>query len=97
MMTRLTTLFHMMSDHGETLASKVINWVGLISITSGGTNAVVSKTIETQDETMLAISDWAGIVSIVGGCVFIFKLFTDMYFNYRKDQREAKSDKDSST
>lgn len=88
-MNRITALIHIVSDHGDAMISKAINYIGAISIAAGGTNAVVSKAAVTQDEAMLAISDWAGIVSICGGLVFIFKLFTDMYFNYRKDKREA--------
>lgn len=90
-MNRITDLLHLVSDHGDAMVSKAINYIGAASIAAGGTNAVVANSVESQSEAMLVISDWAGIVSICGGLVFIFKLFTDMYFNYKKDKREESS------
>ena len=66
----------------------IINKIGIASLTTGGTNAIVTTALETQNETWLSISDTVAIVSIVGSIVFIIKLSADFYYARRKDKRE---------
>ena len=69
-------------------SSGIINKIGIVSLTTGGTNAIVTNAIETQNETWLSISDAVAVVSIVGSVVFIIKLSADFYYARRKDKRE---------
>lgn len=81
-------IFHMMSEHADPVLSGIINKVGIASISIGGASAVSKIAVESQSETWLTITDVAGIVSIIGGCVFIIKLCVDMYYTRKKDKRE---------
>ena len=74
--------------HLSESTSGIINKIGIVSLTTGGTNAIVTQAIETQNETWLSISDAVAIVSIIGSLVFIIKLSADFYYARRKDQRE---------
>ena len=69
-------------------SSGIINKIGIASLTTGGTNAIVTTALETQNETWLSISDTVAIVSIIGSIVFIIKLSADFYYARRKDKRE---------
>ena len=69
-------------------SSGIINKIGIVSITTGGTNAIVTTAIETQNATWLSISDAVAVVSIVGSVAFIIKLAADFYYARRKDKRE---------
>jgi hypothetical protein len=69
-------------------SSGIINKIGIVSLTTGGTNAIVTNAIETQNETWLSISDAVAVVSIIGSIVFIIKLSADFYYARRKDKRE---------
>ena len=69
-------------------SSGIINKIGIVSLTTGGTNAIVTNAIETQNQTWLSISDAVAVVSIVGSIVFIIKLSADFYYARRKDKRE---------
>ena len=79
---------HMMSEHGDHAVSGIINKVGLSSIALGAGSSASKIAVETQNETWLTITDIAGIVSIVGGVVFIFKLLVDIYYTRQKNKRE---------
>jgi hypothetical protein len=69
-------------------SSGIINKIGIVSLTTGGTNAIVTTALETKNETWLSISDAVAVVSIVGSVVFIIKLSADFYYARRKDKRE---------
>lgn len=84
-------MFHMMSEHADQGISAIINKIGYASIAAGGTNAVVTKAIETSDPSWVGVSNFAGIISIVGGVVFIIKLISDMYYTRKRDKREEKA------
>ena len=74
--------------HLSESTSGIINKIGIVSLTTGGTNAVVTTALNTQNETWLSISDAVAIVSIIGSLVFMVKLSADFYYARRKDQRE---------
>jgi hypothetical protein len=69
-------------------SSGIINKIGIASLTTSGTNAIVTTALETKNETWLSISDAVAVVSIVGSIVFIIKLSADFYYARRKDKRE---------
>jgi uncharacterized membrane protein YdbT with pleckstrin-like domain len=69
-------------------SSGIINKIGIASLTTSGTNAIVTTALETKNETWLSISDAVAVVSIVGSVVFIIKLSADFYYARRKDKRE---------
>ena len=85
---KLNNVIQQVIPHLSESTSGIINKIGIVSLTTGGTNAIVTQAIETQNETWLSISDAVAIVSIIGSLVFIIKLSADFYYARRKDQRE---------
>ena len=85
---KLNHVLHQIIPHLSESTSGIINKIGIVSLTTGGTNAIVTTAIQTQNETWLSISDTVAIVSIIGSLVFMFKLSADFYYARRKDQRE---------
>ena len=88
MPARLNSVLHAIIPHLNESMSGAINKIGIVSVVTGGTNAVVTTALETQDPTWLTISNSVAIFSIVGSVMFIIKLAVDIYFARRKDQRE---------
>jgi hypothetical protein len=70
-----------------------MNKIGIISVTTGGTNAIVTTAIESQNETWLTISNSVAVISIIGSIVFIIKLSADFYYARLKNKREEESHK----
>ena len=87
-LNRLNNVLHEITPHLSDATSGIINKVGLISVVTGGTNAIVTTAIETQDPAWLTVSNSVALFSIVGSVMFIIKLGVDMYFAKRKDKRE---------
>jgi high-affinity nickel permease len=85
---KMINVFRMMSEHQDPILSGLINKLGIASISIGGASAVSKVAVETKNEAWLTITDVAGIVSIIGGFVFIIKLIVDMYYTRKKDRRE---------
>ena len=85
---KLSGAIQQIMPHLSESTNGIINKIGIVSLTTGGTNAIVTQAIETQSETWLSISDAVAIVSIIGSLVFIIKLSADFYYARRKDQRE---------
>ena len=88
MPARLSNVLHAIMPHLNDSMNGVINKIGIVSVVTGGTNAVVTTALETQDPTWLTISNSVAIFSIVGSVMFIIKLCVDIYFARRKDKRE---------
>ena len=88
MLDKLNSVLHAITPHLNDSMSGVINKIGIVSVVTGGTNAVVTTALETQDPTWLTISDSVAVVSIVGSIVFIIKLCGEFYFSWRKHKRE---------
>ena len=85
---RLNNVLHAITPHMSDATSGLMNKIGLASVVTGGTNAIVTTAIETQNPTWLTISNAVAIVSIVGSIMFVIKLGADIYFAHRKDKRE---------
>ena len=85
---KLSAAAHQLMMSLSESSSGIINKIGIVSLTTGGTNAIVTNAIETQNETWLSISDAVAVVSIIGSIVFIIKLSADFYYARRKDKRE---------
>ena len=81
---KLNSALHQIMPHLSESTSGIINKIGIVSLTTGGTNAVVTRAIETQNETWLSISDAVAIVSIVGSLVFMANIFYNFYSLRRK-------------
>ena len=81
---KLNSALHQIIPHLSESTSGIINKIGIVSLTTGGTNAVVTRAIETQNETWLSISDAVAIVSIVGSLVFMANIFYNFYSLRRK-------------
>jgi hypothetical protein len=88
---KLSGVLQQIIPHLSESTSGVIGKIGIVSLTTGGTNAIVTKAINTQNETWLSISDAVAIVSIIGSLAFIAKLASDFYYARRKDQREQEA------
>ena len=92
MLVKLNNAIHVITPHLSDSMSGIINKVGLVSIVTGGTNAVVTTALETQDPTWLTVSSLTGLLSAIGAGVFIINVIVRagayLYFARRKDQRE---------
>lgn len=73
------------SDHGNAVVSKFIQSFGLVSVGTGGGVSIAQKTGAIQSSPL---SEWALIISIVGGCLLIVKYAVDIYFSYKRNKRE---------
>ena len=92
MLVKLNGVLHEIMPHLSDASSGIINKVGLASIVTGGTNAVVTTAIKTQDPTWLTVSNLTGLLSAIGAGVFIINVIVRvvayLYFARRKDRRE---------
>ena len=88
---KLNNVLHAITPHMSDATSGLINKVGIVSVVTGGTNAIVTTAIESQDPTWLTVSNSVAIFSIVGSAMFIVKLAADIYFARKKDQREQEA------
>lgn len=91
MLGKLNSAIHLITPHISDATSGVVNKIGIASVVTGGTNALVTTAIETQDPTWLTISNAVAIVSIAGSIVFMIKLSADFYFAWKKDKREQEA------
>ena len=85
---KLNNAAHSIIPHMSDATSGILNKLGIASVVTGGTNAIVTTAIQTQDPTWLTVSNSVAIFSIVGSAMFIIKLAADIYFASKKDQRE---------
>ena len=88
MLNKLNSVLHPITLHMSDATSGVLNKIGVVSLATGGTNAIVTTAIESQNETWLTVSNAVAIVSIIGSLMFIVKLSADFYYARRRDQRE---------
>jgi len=90
MSERLTKLREAVSTHTAQVVLETVEKVGKTSAVGGGVVYSVEKTIPT-----LTITEYAAIVSMVGGIVWIAKMLFDMmisYLKYRNEQSNKKAD-----
>lgn len=85
----LTDVLMAISEHGNLLLHKGINWFGAISISAGVTLGAATDTASriAQPE-MWGLPDWAAVVSIAGGISFVIKNIVDAYFKIKNKGRE---------
>jgi len=99
---KLNSAIQPIIPHLSEATSGVMNKVGMVSLATAGTNAVVTTAIETQNETWLSISEVGGIVSIVGAIVFMVNIFykahslrrktkCDLFYAEREDTRRQEA------
>mgnify|MGYP003650043700 CR=1 FL=1 len=99
---KLSSVIQQIMPHLSESTNGIINKIGIVSLTTGGTNAIVTQAIETQNQTWLSISDAVAIVSIVGSLVFIANIVyqfyssrrkakCDLYYAEREDQRRQEA------
>jgi hypothetical protein len=89
-LSKLGSGIHTITPHMSEATSGIINKLGIASVVTGGTNAIVTNAIVTNDPTWLTISNAVGLLSIVGSSMFIIKICVDIYFARKKDKREEK-------
>ena len=92
MLVKLNDALHAITPHMSEATNGIINKVGIASVITGGTNAIVTTAIETQDPTWLTVSSLTGLLSAIGAGVFIINVIVRagayLYFARRKDKRE---------
>lgn len=82
-----------MSDHGNAIASKAVHYFGLASVGGGVVMGAASDTVSRiTNPEIWQLSDWAAIVSIVGGITFIIKNVVDTYFNVKNSKERKDAD-----
>jgi hypothetical protein len=85
----LTGILMAVSEHGNILLHKGINWFGAISISAGVTLGAATDTASRiAQPDMWHLSDWAAVVSIAGGISFLVKNAVDVYFKIKNKGRE---------
>lgn len=82
-----TELLMIISDHGNALASKVVNSIGAVSIGSGATLGAVAVSAPQAVEQS-SLPTIAAVVSIVGGLTFVAKNLFDIYLSWRKSKKD---------
>lgn len=85
---KLNSALHSITPHINDATSGIINKLGLASVVTGGTNAIVTTAIETQNEAWLTLSDAVAVMSIMGSIMFVVNIIANVYFRHRKDRRE---------
>lgn len=77
------------SEHGNLILHKGINWIGAVSISAGATLAATTDTASRIFEPSLwQLPDWAAVVSMVGGLSFLIKNAVDIYFKIKNKGRD---------
>ena len=89
-LNRLGVNLHSITPHISEATSGIINKLGIASVVTGGTNAIVTTAIVTKDPTWMTISNVVALLSIVGSTMFIIKLGVDIFYARKKDRREEK-------
>ena len=87
MIEKFKFVFHNISDHGDVLISKAINYIGFASVGAGGANYVANQSDE-MIEAGFVMPDWGLAITMAGGIVFIIKNLADIYFSWRKHKRD---------
>lgn len=93
MLSKLSDVIHSITPYISDATSGVLNKIGITSLAATVSNAVVTKAIESQNETWLTISNSVAVVSIIGSIMFIVKLAYAVYFDRLRNKREAASKK----
>ena len=92
MLVKLNSAIHVITPHLNDSMSGIVNKVGIVSIVTGGTNAVVTTAIQTQDPTWITLSSLTGVLSAIGAAAFTINIIVRaaayLYFERRKDKRE---------
>lgn len=88
-MTKISEFLFAISDHGNVVISKAINYFGIAGI-GGGAGMKVAEMARPEliDSTGLGLTDWAAIISIIGALTLVLKNAVDIYFSVRSDKRK---------
>jgi hypothetical protein len=92
-LSKLSVNLHSITPHINEATNGIINKLGIASVVTGGTSAITSTAIVSNDPTWLTVSNAVAILSIVGSSMFIIKLGVDIYFARKKDKREEAEQK----
>ena len=87
-LNRLNNALHSITPHISEATNGIINKLGIASVATGGTSAIVTKAVVTQDSTWVSLSDVVAIASVVGSVMFVVNVSANVYFARKKDQRE---------
>ena len=92
MLVKLNSAIHAITPHISDATNGIVNKMGIVSIAVGGTNAIVTEAVTTQDPGWLTVASTTGVLSSIGAIAFIIKIVVsfavDMYYLRRKDRRE---------
>lgn len=103
-MQNITNLIHKaaitISDHGNVVASKSLQYFGIGGSSVGGATWFASNTkggalVVSSAEQGWGLSDWGAMVGIVGGITLILKNGIDIYFAHKRNKRESDAHKRS--
>jgi membrane-bound ClpP family serine protease len=92
-LSRLNNGLHLITPHINEATNGIINKLGIASVVTGGTSALTSTAIASNDPAWLTVSNSVAVLSIVGSSMFIIKLAVDIYFARKKDKREEAEQK----
>jgi hypothetical protein len=92
-LSKLNNALHLITPHINEATNGIINKLGIASVVTGGTSAITSTAIVSNDPAWLTVSNSVAVLSIVGSSMFIIKLAVDIYFARKKDKREEAEQK----
>lgn len=79
------------SDHGNYLLNKVINYLGLLSFSAGTVlgvaNQTTQKVINASPEPW-GLPDYAALVSVLVGISYLLKNAVDIYFKFKNKGKD---------
>lgn len=76
------------SNHGNAALSKSLQYFGVGGSSVGAVSFLSkSEVVQEQVGVGMTLSDWGGIVGILGGITLIVKNSVDVYFASKKDKR----------
>lgn len=95
-MSVISNILHAVSDHGNTIASKLVTYMGVSAGIGGGSvlgvvNGTAGKIAKSEQ---FGIQDWAAVVAIISGLCLAIKTAVDTYYTVqdRKDKKRMESE-----
>jgi hypothetical protein len=92
-LSKLSVNLQSITPHISEATNGIIAKLGLASVATGGTSAIVTKAVVTQDAAWISLSDAVAIASVVGSIMFVVNVTANVYFARKKDRREEAEQK----
>ena len=88
MLQKLNSALHSITPHIADATNGAMNKIGLLSVTAGGTNAIVTEAVTNQSPSWESVSNSIALISAIGGVMFIVNIIWGMVLSRREDKRK---------